>query len=161
LGFFNCNIMKELNDLIRQIEITLPHWEKQNTTISQATIGWQLDHSLLVINGVMAQLAKSNPKDYQWRPNWKRAYFKLRQNIPRGKANAPKPVRPAEIITIEGLQTKLTLAQKNIILLQSLPNNSYFTHPYFGDLNLKAAIWFLKLHTQHHLKIVNDIINKG
>lgn len=153
--------MKELNDLIRQIENTLPHWEKQNAAISQATIGWQLDHSLLVINGVMAQLAKSNPKDYQWRPNWKRTYFKLRQNIPRGKAKAPKPVRPAETITMQALQAKLMLAQKNIILLENLPENSYFTHPYFGDLNLKAAIWFLKLHTQHHLKIVNDIINQG
>ncbi len=153
--------MKELNDLIRQIENNLPHWEKQNTAISQATIGWQLDHSLLVINGVMAQLAKSNPNDYKWRPNWKRTYIKLRNNIPRGKAKAPKKVRPAEIITFEGLQAKLMLAQKYIILLESLPKNSYFTHPYFGDLNLKAAIWFLKLHTRHHLKIVNDIINKG
>lgn len=153
--------MKELNDLIRQIENTLPHWEKQNAVISQATIGWQLDHSLLVINGIITQLTKSNPKDYQWRPNWKRVYIKLRNNIPRGKAKAPKQVRPAETITIEGLQVKLTLAQNNIILLESLPKNSFFTHPYFGDLNLKAAIWFLKLHTRHHLKIVNDIINQG
>jgi hypothetical protein len=153
--------MKELNDLIGQIENNLSQWEKQNTTISHATVGWQLDHSLLVINGIIAQLAKSNPKDYQWRPNWKRVYIKLRNNIPRGKAKAPKPVRPAETITMEALQAKLTLAQKNVILLESLPKNSFFTHPYFGDLNLKATIWFLKLHTRHHLKIVNDIINKG
>lgn len=153
--------MKELNDLLQQIENAIPHWEKQNTAISLATVGWQLDHSLLVINGIIAQLAQSNPNHYQWRPNWKRTYIQLRNSIPRGKAKAPKPVRPAEIITIEGLQTKLTLAQKNIILLESLPNNSYFTHPYFGDLNLKATIWFLKLHTLHHLKIVDDIINKG
>jgi hypothetical protein len=153
--------MKELNDLIGQIENNLPHWKKQNTTISQATVGWQLDHSLLVINGIIAQLAKSNPKDYQWRPNWKRVYIKLRNNIPRGKAKAPKQVCPAETITIEMLQDKLILAQNSLKVLESLPKNSFFTHPYFGDLNLKAAIWFLKLHTQHHLKIVNDIINKG
>jgi hypothetical protein len=153
--------MKELNDLIGQIENNLPQWEKQNTTISHATVGWQLDHSLLVINGIIAQLVKSNPKDYQWRPNWKRIYIKLRNNIPRGKAKAPKQVRPAETITIETLQDKLRLAQNGLKMLESLPKNSFFTHPYFGDLNLKAAIWFLKLHTRHHLKIVNDIINKG
>ena len=153
--------MKELNDLIRQIENNLSQWEKQNTTISHATVGWQLDHSLLVINGIIAQLAKSNPKDYQWRPNWKRVYIKLRNNIPRGKAKAPKQVLPVDAIAIEDLQNKLALAKSNIALLEKLQKNSFFTHPYFGDLNLKAAIWFLKLHTQHHLKIVNDIINKG
>jgi len=153
--------MKELNDLIGQIENNLSQWEKQNTTISHATVGWQLDHSLLVINGIIAQLAKSNPKDYQWRPNWKRVYIKLRNNIPRGKAKAPKQVLPVDVIAIEDLQNKLALAKSNIALLEKLHKNSFFTHPYFGDLNLKATIWFLKLHTQHHLKIVNDIINKG
>ena len=153
--------MKELNDLIGQIENNLSQWEKQNTTISHATVGWQLDHSLLVINGIIAQLAKSNPKDYQWRPNWKRVYIKLRNNIPRGKAKAPKQVLPVDVIAIEDLQNKLALAKSNIALLEKLHKNSFFTHPYFGDLNLKATIWFLKLHTQHHLKIVNVIINKG
>jgi hypothetical protein len=153
--------MKELNDLIGQIENNLSQWEKQNTTISHATVGWQLDHSLLVINGIIAQLAKSNPKDYQWRPNWKRVYIKLRNNIPRGKAKAPKQVLPVDVIAIEDLQNKLALAKSNIALLEKLHKNSFFTHPYFGDLNLKATIWFLKLHTRHHLKIVNDIINKG
>lgn len=153
--------MKELNDLLYQIENAIPYWEKQNTTISQATVGWQLDHSLLVINGIITQLAQSNPNHYQWRLNWKRTYIQLRNSIPRGKAKAPKQVRPAEFNTMEDLKNKLSKAQQNIKLLNSLPKNSYFTHPYFGDLNLKASVWFLQLHTNHHLKIVNDIINKG
>jgi hypothetical protein len=153
--------MKELNDLLHQIENTIPHWEKQNTTISQATVGWQLDHSLLVINGIVLQLSKSNPVNYKWRFNLNRTYIQCRNAIPRGKAKAPKQVRPVDAIAIEELQNKLALAKSNIALLEKLHKNSFFTHPYFGDLNLKAAIWFLKLHTQHHLKIVNDIINKG
>jgi hypothetical protein len=87
--------------------------------------------------------------------------MQCRNNIPRGKAKAPKQVLPVDAIAIEDLQNKLALAKSNIALLEKLHKNSFFTHPYFGDLNLKAAIWFLKLHTQHHLKIVNDIINKG
>lgn len=153
--------MNTLQSLLIQIETHIPDYKTENKMVSHATIGWQLDHSLLVINGIIAQLVKSNPKDYQWRPNWKRIYIKLRNNIPRGKAKAPKQVRPAETITIETLQDKLRLAQNGLKMLESLPKNSFFTHPYFGDLNLKAAIWFLKLHTRHHLKIVNDIINKG
>lgn len=161
MGFLITNIMKELNDLLLQIENAIPHWEKQNTAISQATVGWHLDHSLLVINGIIAQLAQSNPNHYQWRPNWKRTYIQLRNSIPRGKAKAPKPVRPVDTTSIEDLQNKLSTAKNNMALLEKLDKNSYFSHPYFGDLNLKATIWFLKLHTNHHLKIVNDIINKG
>lgn len=159
--FLNTIIMKELNDILQQIENAIPYWEKQNTTISQATVGWQLDHSLLVINGIITQLAQSNPNHYQWRPNWKRTYIQLRNSIPRGKAKAPKQVRPVDNTSIEDFQNKLASAKNNMALLEKLDKNSYFTHPYFGDLNLKATIWFLKLHTRHHLKIVNNIINKG
>jgi hypothetical protein len=153
--------MNQLQQLLDQIESHIPQHEKMNPEVSQSSIGWQLDHSLLVINGIIAQLSQSNPNHFRWRFNLNRTYIQCRNSIPRGKAKAPKQVRPAETITIEDLQNKLALAQNNIILLESLPKNSYFTHPYFGDLNLKATNWFLKLHTKHHLKIVNDIINKG
>ncbi len=159
--FLNTIIMKELNNLLSQIENAIPHWEKQNTTISIATVGWQLDHSLLVINGIISQLSKSNPNNYKWRFNLSRIYIQCRNAIPRGKAKAPKQVRPVDNTSIEDLQNKLATAKNNMALLQKLDKNSYFTHPYFGDLNLKATIWFLKLHTRHHLKIVNNIINKG
>jgi hypothetical protein len=159
--FLNTIIMKELNDLLFQIENAIPYWEKQNTTISQASVGWQLDHSLLVINGIISQLSKSNPDHYHWRFNLNRTYIQWRNSIPRGKAKAPKQVRPSELITEQELKNKLALAKQNVTLLDKLSKNSYFTHPYFGDLNLKATIWFLRLHTNHHLKIVNDIINQG
>lgn len=34
----------------------------------------------------------------------------------------------------------------------------FFKHPYFGNLNVKDAIKMLKLHTRHHIDIINDII---
>ncbi|WP_333875630.1 DinB family protein [Flavobacterium sp.] len=153
--------MPTLTALLQQIEDYLQYHEKANPTVSKSTVGWQLDHSLLVIIGIVNQLEQSNPENYQWRPNWKRTYIQLRNSIPRGKAKAPKLVRPLETASLDDLQSKLAAAKEKTALLQSLPANSYFTHPYFGDLNLKSAIWFLKLHTNHHLKIVNDILNKG
>jgi hypothetical protein len=47
--------------------------------------------------------------------------------------------------------------KNSLVDLETLNANSYFTHPYFGDLNLKKTIWFLNLHTNHHLKIIKDI----
>ena len=49
------------------------------------------------------------------------------------------------------------IAKNSLVDLETLNANSYFTHPYFGDLNLKKTIWFLNLHTNHHLKIIKDI----
>lgn len=153
--------MKQLNELLNQIESHIPHHEKGNEQVSQSTIGWQLDHSLLVFNGVIAQMKSSNPDNYKWQFKWIRFYIQITNKIPRGKVRAPKTVNPLEVASIEDLKTKLEQARKGITELQTLHKNSYFTHPFFGDLNLKTTIWFLKLHTNHHLKIVNDIINKG
>nr|WP_294778376.1 DUF1569 domain-containing protein [uncultured Flavobacterium sp.] len=153
--------MKTLEDLLQQIESYFPHLEKINPAVSQATVGWQLDHSLIVINSVIAQLKSSNPQNYQWKFKWIRLSFQITNTIPRGKVRVPKSVKPIDIATLEDLKAKLEIAKSGIAELNTLPKNAYFTHPFFGDLNLKSTIWFLKLHTKHHLKIVNDIINKG
>lgn len=153
--------MTQLKELLKEIEGHIPQYEKINTQVSQSTVGWQLDHSLLVINSVVGQLKSSNPENYQWKFKWIRLYIQITNTIPRGKVRVPKSVKPVEVATVEELQAKLELAQKGIAELERLHPNSYFTHPFFGDLNLKSTIWFLKLHTKHHLKIVNDILNKG
>jgi len=153
--------MKVLQELLNQIESHIPNHEKANDKVSQSTIGWQLDHSLLVINGVVSQIKSSNPENYQWKFKWIRTFIQITNKIPRGKVRAPKSVKPIEVATAEELKTKLELARKGIAELENLPPNSYFAHPFFGDLNLKTTIWFLKLHTNHHLKIVKDIINQG
>lgn len=153
--------MKQLQDILNQIENHIPHHEKSNEQVSQSTIGWQLDHSLMVINGVIEQIKISKPENYQWEFKWIRLVIQTTNKIPRGKVKAPKSVRPIETATLEELQSKLAQARNNISTLNSLDPNQYFKHPFFGNLNLKSTIWFLKLHTNHHLKIVNDIINKG
>lgn len=153
--------MKQLHKLLDQIENHIPHHEKMNEKVSHATIGWQLDHSLLVINGVIDQLKSSNPENYKWRFKWIRLYIQITNTIPRGKVRVPKSVKPVDVATVEDLKAKVEQARKGIAELENLPSNSYFTHPFFGDLNLKTTIWFLKLHTNHHLKIINDINSKG
>lgn len=153
--------MKQLHDILNQIESLIPHHEKRNEQVSQSTIGWQLDHSLLVINGVIEQMKISSPENYKWQFKWIRFYIQMTNTIPRGKVRVPKSVKPVDVATVEELKSKLQQARNGIAELENLHPNNYFTHPFFGNLNLKRTIWFLKLHTNHHLKIVNDIINKG
>lgn len=152
--------MKQLHKLLDQIESHIPHHKKMNDKVSHSTIGWQLDHSLLVINAVIGQLKSSNPEFYKWKFKWIRTFIRVTNKIPRGKVRVPKSVKPIDIATIEELKAKLEHARQNISALETLHKNCYFTHPFFGDLNLKSTIWFLKLHTNHHLKIIDDINHK-
>ncbi|MGC4042126.1 MAG: DUF1569 domain-containing protein [Flavobacterium sp.] len=150
--------MEALQNLISELEAKIPLYEKSNPAVSNSTVGWQIDHSMLVINTVIDQLRNSNPGNYKWRFNKWRLFIRITNTIPRGKVRVPKSVKPIDTATIESLTSKLELTKKNIADLDKLPSNSYFTHPFFGDLNLNPAIWFLKLHTNHHLKIIKDII---
>lgn len=150
--------MSPLQNLLNELESNIPNFEKTNAVVSNSTIGWQIDHSLLVINGVIDQLKASNPENYKWRFNKWRFIIQITNTIPRGKVRVPKSVKPIDVATIEELTSKVEQAKQNIADMEKLPAKSYFTHPFFGDLKLKTTIWFLKLHTKHHLKIIEDII---
>jgi len=149
--------MSNLKTLVNQLESYIANYEKVNLTVSQSSIGWHIDHSLMVINGIIDQLKKSNPENYKCRFNFNRIFIQSINIIPRGKVKAPKVVQPLEPATATLLISKLEIAKNSLVDLETLNANSYFTHPYFGDLNLKKTLWFLNLHTNHHLKIIKDI----
>ncbi|WP_462223534.1 DinB family protein [Flavobacterium sp.] len=147
----------QLEQLIGLLEKKTIHSSNENSTISSVNVAWHIDHSLKVINSVIATLQKSDAK-YRWDFNWKRMYFFLRKSIPRGKARAPKAVQSFEEITIKDIERQLKTARFLIQELETMDKNTNFIHPFIGRLNLKQAILFLEIHTQHHLAIIDDII---
>lgn len=149
--------MNKLKSVLDELESHIIDFEKTNVAVSQSSIGWHIDHSLIVINSIVAQLKKSNPQAYKWKFNWKRTYIQTINKFPRGKGKAPKAVQPTETSSVEVLNSKLEIANKSIIELENLESNNFFMHPYFGNLNLKTSIWLLELHTKHHLEIIKDI----
>ena len=145
---------------LNEIESFIPLIDKENPKVSKSTIGWQLDHTLKVFNAVSKSIANSNPKEYKRKFNfWRTILFPIGY-FPRGKAKAPKYVLPPEIIKPEDLKTQLLVAIENINTLNSLNKAMYFKHPIFGMLAKKKALRFLQMHTNHHLKIINDILKK-
>jgi hypothetical protein len=147
----------QLEQLIGLLQQKTIHHSKENKKVSNANVAWQIDHSLKVINSVITTLQKSDTK-YSWDFNLKRTYFFLRKSIPRGKARAPKAVQSFEEITIKDLERQIKTARFLIKELETMDKNTNFIHPFIGKLNLKQAITFLEVHTQHHLKIIDDII---
>lgn len=150
--------INNLNNYLIEIEHAIPYLDKKDENVSKSTIGWQLDHSLKVINGISGVIAKTNPKKYKRDINAMRLVLFPINYIPRGSAKAPKVVMPPEIIIETDLRKQLEQAKQNIKLLEPLHKRSHFKNHVFGMLNKRQTIHFMGMHTKHHLKIVRDIL---
>ena len=149
--------MKKLDNLLNQLEANVLYYERLNQKVSEATIGWHIEHSLLSLNGVTNLLIKSNPTDYTWKFNFIRIVVLTMKKIPRGKAKSPEVVLPKGIIDKHSLLTHILVTRNKINELKTLPKDRYFEHPFFEKLKLKQTINFLEIHTMHHLDIIEDI----
>ncbi len=76
----------------------------------------------------------------------------------RGRIQSPQSVRPNKGFTNTSLQNHFVTSYIAIKKIDSFNENNYFEHPFFGHLKLNPAIKFLKIHTAHHLSIINDIL---
>lgn len=151
--------IKLLNALLQEIEKAIPFKDKINSKISKSDIGWQLDHSLKVINNVYVILEKKHSKKYKKDFNLLRSILFPLGYIPRGKGKAPKYVDSKEVISTQDLHTQLDNAKAHIKNTKTLNKDAYFIHQVFGTLSKKKTLRFLEIHTKHHLKIVKDILN--
>ncbi|MDG5490424.1 DUF1569 domain-containing protein [Psychroserpens sp. SPM9] len=152
--------LKKLNTALVHIENHIEHHHISNPEISKADVAWHIDHSLKVINRVIDSLKTSDPNTYKNNFSFLGKFFFTLGFFPRGKAKAPKYVRPPETILKADLISQTTLAKANIETIADLPQNAYFKHPIFGNVNTPRVSKFLVLHTQHHLKIINAIVSK-
>ncbi|MBK7762660.1 MAG: DinB family protein [Bacteroidetes bacterium] len=149
--------MKILQHLLQDIESKIPKHEMLNPSVSQVSVGWHIEHILITMNAILVALKRSNPSEFKRSLQLSRVIVFTFQRIPRGRAKAPTRVMPGNYTT-ESLHKHIALTKTNLDELQNMPSNHYFNHPYFGDLKLKQAIQFLKIHTKHHLKIIEDIL---
>ena len=150
--------MKNLDAILPELANYIANHNQSNQAISEVAVGWHIEHSLLVIKQITSTVAQSEPKLYKSKFNLSRFVVFLTKTIPRGKAKAPKVVIPVDEITIETLQESLKNTYQAITYLKDCEEHQYFMHPFFGQLNKKQTIQFLAIHTEHHLKIVRDIL---
>ncbi|MCH3883346.1 DUF1569 domain-containing protein [Tenacibaculum aquimarinum] len=148
---------EKLDYLLQRIEDYIENHEVLKSDISKASVGWHIDHSLKVVNNVVGALQKSDPETYKNNFSLMGKIFFALGFFPRGKAKAPKHVKPPEVILKEDLISQIEVAKNNINVISELNKNAYFKHPLFGNVNRKRVTRFLDLHTNHHVKIINEI----
>ena len=125
--------------------------------------GWcpaeHVDHSVKVALAMLGQLLEPVPVDV--RPISMLGHIVLLSGyIPRGKAKAPKRVRPV-MASIEELIAGLDTLDAAIDRVADPawrgPEAPIVPHPYFGGLTSVQTLHFIGVHTHHHLKIIRDI----
>lgn len=149
--------MQKLINQIQLFENFISESNQLNTNVSKAPVGWHIEHSLLVVNAILENITKSNPDKYQQQFKFGKFFIFLTKTLPRGKAKAPSIVTP-ERADAEKIHQSLKIARLNIDNIPHIKEFQYINHPYFGHLRLAKAISFLKIHNQHHLKIIKDIL---
>ncbi len=149
--------MKHLRQQLATLQQHISRHDLLNLTISQASVGWHIEHSLLVLNGIINTLKASDPADFRWSFNLKRTFIMLAGIFPRGKAKAPESVVPGHFdeasLTLNVIATENKLKE-----LEVLDRGKFFSHPMMGHMKLKDATRFLYIHTKHHLDIIEDIV---
>ncbi len=145
--------------LLDELEAALPQDDVHRVAVSKSTVGWQIDHSCIVINKIAEGIPKSDPSNFKSGFNfWKTVCLGLAW-FPRGKARAPKFVLPLETpATQEELQAAIEQARKSVKSFETLATKNYMKHPMFGMLDRDTTARFIYAHTKHHVKIIRDIL---
>ncbi|MGB5821773.1 MAG: DUF1569 domain-containing protein [Saonia sp.] len=149
-----------LHNEMAELESYFKFKDSLNKGVSKATVAWHLDHSIRTINEIYKAVKNSDPDKFKGSIHLGRSFILLTNRIPRGGAQSPKIVRPPNIIRTDSLYIYLKEAKQRLIAYDSLPKRAFFKHPYLGSLKKKTAKRFLEIHTEHHLKIIRDILKK-
>lgn len=151
--------LKVLQAQLEEMENYTTHYSDRHEAVSKASIGWHLAHILKVIDSITVSLSQSEPEAYRKSFSWKKELVYLMNKIPRGKARAPKKVLPQDDLSPEELQQEIQRIKGVIMPIMELPGDAFFEHPFFGHLRKDETPKFLVIHTEHHLKIIRDILH--
>ncbi|GAK94869.1 hypothetical protein JCM19298_1699 [Nonlabens ulvanivorans] len=148
----------ELKVKLNEVASYIPVRDTINLEVSEASVAWHMDHIYLMVNQLHKALEYSDESIYKADSNQTRDYVFNSNTLPRGKVTAPESVRPAENVTINTLQMHYEEALATVEKFPTLAEKKHFNHPILGTMNRDETIKFLTIHTEHHLKIIRDIL---
>lgn len=147
-----------LDEQFSEIVDYIPERDQLDPKISKADVAWHLDHSLKTINRICEALEASDPNKFKSNFSLSRVFVFAWGDFPRGVAESPKLVRPPKVIVTDSLYLQIEEARENLKKMELLDAKAHFRHPYFNVIDKGQTKRFLKIHTNHHLKIIRDIL---
>ena len=142
-----------------QLENYLNKGDLLASEISKKGIYWHVDHCVRILEGIPEAMRTSKEEDYQHKSNLSKLIIMNTGWIPRGKGKSPKHVLPDETqLDADTIHKRSDRAWHQVNSVSDLPDTAHFRHPLFGSLKRDKALRFMKIHTNHHLKIMRDIV---
>lgn len=150
-------VVKSLLQQLEKLESYKAQYHLKNEKVSMVDVRWHVEHSVLVFCRIIEGLAHSTPENYSPKFSVPKYYILLVGKIGRNKGKAPKATMP-NFTDENEMEGKIQLIRQRLHHIMDLHPNSFIDHPYFGHLNVKTSLKFLRIHTNHHLNIIEDII---
>jgi hypothetical protein len=154
--------MKSLKEQLNQLEQLIDKATIEAPTVSKQPIGWHVEHALKIIVGICKQLQQADPQQYK-KPtfNLAKEVIITTGKIPRGLGRAPKHTLPEGAPDAERLRKLHKTAIEEVSTIPQQHELAYFQHPLWGHFKRDKVERFLRIHTNHHLKIADDILKKA
>jgi hypothetical protein len=152
--------LEELVSQHIQIEKLIKEEDALNEDVSKWFVHNHLEHILRANSSILDKILDERPIVEKKSKNFFAYVMLLTGSIPRGKGESPDFLQPKNIGTELMLRELNDIREK--INRVDLKKGSVLveTHPYFGTFSINEWIRFMRIHTEHHLKIIQDIKNK-
>lgn len=147
-----------MNAQFDQITELIKNRDQINKKVSAVDIAWHLDYLLKVVKSLHHSLEISDPNQYESEFNIRKIAVFVSGTIPRGVGKVRDLALPPEEIKTEDILRQSEEAKSILQNYNQLPVNAFFKHPVFGVLNRQQTKRLIEIHTNHHLKIIRDII---
>ncbi len=127
--------------------------------VSKWSVGMHVHHCCLAMIGVCESLTTSTPPPPPRAPfSLISAFIFLSGRIPRGRGRSPDVVVPKQDVTQAELFALLEESERKLNGVGQLDAGTWFNHFKFGVLDRDKTAKFMRIHNQHHLRIISDII---
>ena len=143
-------------------------WTRRRDDVSNWSVAEQVDHMLRSLVRMLSAADMIRVGyDARIKPDGKASVpgrLLLRAGaIPRGRAEAPEEVLPAEAPTVDDCRERyeavLGLLAALAPHLETMRTwRGTIPHPLLGDFRAQDWLRFARMHTEHHLAIVDDIL---
>lgn len=151
--------MKTLLKALQSLEAYIPQASQKKAEVSEKAVGWHLAHSILVVDKIYDQVAASDPIAYAGKFNGHLWAMQYTRTIPRGRGKAPQVVMPSsEFYEEAAYKEQFQALLRKLSHYENLSPKQHFTHHRFGMLDRDKSLMFMEIHTEHHLKIIQDIL---
>lgn len=141
-----------------EVEQYFPYLDRRSPDVSGWCVREQLHHALLSANGIARAVVESSPGARRPSLSPIKWIVLTTGKIPRGRAQAPKRVRPDASVSQEQLEQLLVQARGALASAEAADPAAWYDHFVFGVMGRNAAIRLIHVHTRHHLAIVKDIL---